>query len=227
MLQEDAFQLYVLKDETTEFKSYTYAILDQATHELLIIDPSCEKEKLSTLIASTHAIPRYILLTHTHLDHIRQLEWLRTTYPMQVCLAEAEAQYYDFYVPNMLCLQDGMQLHLGETIVTALHTPGHSKGSMCYQIGQNLFTGDTLFIEGCGLCTAPGGSPDEMYASLQKLKQLLTKDTIIYPGHRYQAELGQTLQYVLEHNIYMVIEDLPTFIRFRMRKNQVKLYDFQ
>lgn len=223
----NSFDLYILKDEATSYKTYTYVIVDKQTKKTIIIDPACEQEKLKSLITNLSLKPQSILLTHTHVDHIRQVEWLNKTFCMDVCLSVAESHFYDYYVPNMKLLQDQEQLHIGNTIITCLHTPGHSKGSMCYLIGDKLFTGDTVFIEGCGICNASGGSAVEMYHSIQRLKQLIPMETEIYPGHCYDALPGKQMTYLYEHNIYFIIDDPDDFVNFRMRKNQSKLFDFK
>ena len=63
-----------------------------------------------------------------------------------------------------------------------LHTPGHTRGSVCYEVGNALFTGDTVFHMGCGITDLPGGDEDAMKASLARLAPML-RDHTIYPGH--------------------------------------------
>lgn len=224
---ENSFKLFILKDESTTYKTYTYVIVEPNSLETIIIDPACEREKIEQLIASYGLKMKYILLTHTHSDHTAQVEWLYQKYQIQVCLSTDEAHFYDYYIPNMKLLNDGDILHMGAINVKCLLTPGHSKGSMCYWIGEKLFTGDTLFIEGCGMCSAAGASVDEMYQSIQHIKAIIPKNTEIYPGHQYDSPPGQKFVFLFEKNIYLLIDNKEDFVQFRMRKNQNNLLNFQ
>lgn len=226
-MPENSFKLFILKDESTIFKNYTYVIVEPNSLETIIIDPACEREKIENLIVSHGLKMKYILLTHTHSDHTSQVEWLYQKYSMQVCLSTVEAHFYDYYIPNMKLLNDGDILHMGAISVKCLLTPGHSKGSMCYWIDEKLFTGDTLFIEGCGMCSAAGASVDEMYESIQHIKAIIPKNTEIYPGHRYYSPPGQKFVSLFEINIYLLLDDKEDFVEFRTRKNQKNLLNFQ
>lgn len=72
-------------------------------------------------------------------------------------------------------------ISVGGIDVKIIATPGHTKSGVCYLIGGNLFSGDTLFIEGCGLCYGRGADPRELYISLTKLKNILPNDTLVFP----------------------------------------------
>ena len=82
-----------------------------------------------------------------------------------------------------------------ECVFHVLHTPGHTKGGVCYQLDRTLFTGDTLFRCSRGRTDFPGGSDAELYASLQRLKQL-EGDYDVLPGHNETS----TLSFEREHN---------------------------
>jgi hydroxyacylglutathione hydrolase len=74
--------------------------------------------------------------------------------------------------------------------IRPIATPGHTPGSICYLIGDNLFSGDVLFYEGCGICPDIA-SAHTMFASLERLKTLLRPETRVYPGHCYGMPPGQ------------------------------------
>lgn len=223
----ETFDLYILKDEETPYKTYTYIVVAKQTKDAVIIDPACGEEKLVTLITNSELKPRWVLLTHIHQDHIRQVEWLTKNFKIKVGLGIDEAHFYDYYVPHMELLHDYEQIHIGDILITCLHTPGHTKGSMCYFIEGNLFTGDTVFIEGCGICSELGGSAYEMFDSIQRLKQIIPNTTEIYPGHCYVALPGKQMAYLYDNNIYFMLDDQESFVNFRMRKNQKYLFDFK
>ena len=77
-------------------------------------------------------------------------------------------------------------------------------------INNNLISGDTLFIQGCGRVDLPGSNSDQMYNSLQHLSSL-PNETILYPGHHYSEEESATLGEVKEKNVHMRITDLETW----------------
>jgi len=89
-----------------------------------------------------------------------------------------------------------------------------------------FFCGDTLFIEGCGLCSGKGADPNNMFDTLQKLKAKISPQTRIYPGHCYGKPVGQSFKYVLENNIYLQFDGREKFVAFRMRPHQSNLFKF-
>ena len=92
-------------------------------------------------------------------------------------------------------IHDGDTIVQDECVFHVLHTPGHTKGGVCYQLDRTLFTGDTLFRCSRGRTDFPGGSDAELYASLQRLKQL-EGDYDVLPGHNETS----TLSFEREHN---------------------------
>jgi glyoxylase-like metal-dependent hydrolase (beta-lactamase superfamily II) len=96
-------------------------------------------------------------------------------------------------------------------------TPGHTAGGVCYLIENNLFSGDTLFAEGCGYCSGRGADPRAMFHSLQLLKRTIAPQTLVFPGHSYGQLPGQTFGSLLKNNIYLAFDDERKFVQFRMR----------
>jgi glyoxylase-like metal-dependent hydrolase (beta-lactamase superfamily II) len=88
---------------------------------------------------------------------------------------------------------------VGSVGVRVLHTPGHTQGSQCFVVGDNLVTGDTLFVEGCGRTDLPGADPNEMYTSLHRLSSLPGHFTL-WPGHHYSTDRSAPLDEVKRHN---------------------------
>jgi len=82
-------------------------------------------------------------------------------------------------------VKGGDVLKLGKSEVRVIHTPGHTTDSICLYDGENLFTGDTLFIGNCGRTDLPGGSTEEMFRSLHDVILKLPPSAVIYPGHDY------------------------------------------
>lgn len=167
-----------------------------------------------------------IILTHSHLDHIRRVDDLIELYNCDVYISKRESNFYYYKCSNLNLFEDGEIIFIGDTEVHSLLTPGHTFGSSCFLIESNLFTGDTVFIEGCGICTGIGGSAKSMYNSIQKLKNITDDNIRIYPAHTYGALPGCSMQYVKRNNVYFQLLE-EQFIAFRMRKNQKNLFDFK
>ena len=104
------------------------------------------------------------------------------------------------------------KITVGKIEITLIHTPGHTPGSQCFLIKDNLISGDTLFIRTCGRSDLPGSDPKKMYESLtQKLMKLPSK-TVLYPGHNYGDLSSSTLEEEKKKNPYLLCESLETFL---------------
>ena len=104
-------------------------------------------------------------------------------------------------------VESGDHLTIGENDIEFLHTPGHTPGSQCFKVNNNLVSGDTLFVQGCGRVDLPGSNSEDMFHSLQKLSAL-PDETILYPGHNYSAEPYESMERVKQINTYLRIQDL-------------------
>ncbi|HEX7057819.1 MAG TPA: MBL fold metallo-hydrolase [Bacilli bacterium] len=221
------YQLFQIKLSSSGFINYAYLIMDKATKEAAIVDPAWELSKITDLLRETGAKLTTILLTHSHNDHVNLVRPLAEKYGCQVYMSKKEIEYYRFSSPNLNAVNDQDVIQLGHTPITCIFTPGHTAGGICYQLSHSLFTGDTIFAEGCGMCDTEGGSPEEMYESIQRIKAHVNPDTCVYPGHSYGKEPGAPLRHLIANNIYFQFSRKDSFIRFRMRKNQKNLLRFQ
>ena len=191
----------------------TYLVTDDATGETAVIDAgACTNELLDKLKGKN---VRYILLTHGHYDHILGVPALKAHTGAEVLIHKADADCFwdtekslasfdhSFSQTPMKAdrlLSDGEEIHLGETVLSVLHTPGHTKGGVCYIDYQDrlIFSGDTLFCLTAGRTDFPGGSFEELMASLITLRNL-PGDYIVYPGHNRAT----TLEHERVRNRYM------------------------
>lgn len=191
----------------------TYIVTDDATGETAVIDAgACTNELLDKLKGKN---VRYILLTHGHYDHILGVPALKAHTGAEVLIHKADADCFwdtekslasfdhSFSQTPMKAdrlLSDGEEIHLGETVLSVLHTPGHTKGGVCYIDYQDrlIFSGDTLFCLTAGRTNFPGGSFEELMASLITLRNL-PGDYIVYPGHNRAT----TLEHERVRNRYM------------------------
>lgn len=191
----------------------TYIVTDDATGETAVIDAGACTDELLDKLKDKNV--RYILLTHGHYDHILGVPALKAHTGAEVLIHKADADCFwdtekslasfdhSFSQTPMKAdrlLSDGEEIHLGETVLSVLHTPGHTKGGVCYIDYQDrlIFSGDTLFCLTAGRTDFPGGSFEELMASLITLRNL-PGDYIVYPGHNRAT----TLEHERVRNRYM------------------------
>ncbi len=180
--------------------------------ESLVIDPGEYGRELDEALKPLNYKLKYILLTHTHFDHIGGTAELKEKTGAKVCAHALDAAGLNNYLISLaniggvrhrkteadVLLKDGQELCLGGEKIRVMHTPGHSPGGVCYIMGDNIFTGDTLFAGTVGRTDFPGGDYGRLIASLQQLSEL-EGDYTIYPGHGEDT----TMENERKNNPYM------------------------
>jgi hydroxyacylglutathione hydrolase len=159
--------------------NYAYVITNEAG-DVGVIDPG-EARPVKRFCDERGLTPNYIFLTHHHGDHTAGVTDLKETYGCQVIGPAAEAMQ----IPDMdIGVHEGHPLQFGEVEIDFIETPGHTAGQINFFFprSKTLFSGDTLFVMGCGRVFE--GTMEEMFHSLQKLKNL-PDETKIYCGHEY------------------------------------------
>ena len=169
--------------------TYTYVLFDQASREAVIIDPVDEQIERDLATLREYGLRLlWTVETHAHADHITsagklaELAGARTAAPAGCGIGTAAVQ-----------LQNGDTLSFGSQTLKALHTPGHTAGSMSYVWGDHVFTGDTLLINGCGRTDFQSGSAHDLYRSLTQVLFALPDHTTVWPGHDYQGRTHSTI----------------------------------
>lgn len=220
------YKLYTIRVNSGEFINYCYLGIDSETKQAFVIDPAWSIDEILDILNREGGNIRGIFLTHSHYDHLNKAVELAEISNSPIFISQVEYEYYRLSIPYVCLLRNNQDIKLGRTVIRSYLTPGHTKGSMCYKVENAIFTGDTLFIEGCGICNTKGGSTIKMFESLNFLKTIILDNDYIYPGHAYVAQVGQKATYMYDHNVYMCIDDVNTFTLFRNRENQNNIFAF-
>lgn len=169
-------------------QNFTYVVEDEDTDEGVIIDPSWDLDQVEQVIKRNNLKIKYIINTHHHFDHTLGNEGMMKLTNAKIIQHEKSELKHD------IAVKDSDVIKFGTSTLTVLHTPGHSKDSMCLIGDGKLFSGDTLFIGNCGRIDLPGGSAKELYHSLFDVLYSLNDDLVIYPGHNYGHSLTSTIK---------------------------------
>lgn len=215
---EKGFFSIEIKTQKGDMSNYSYLIIDKKTKKGAVIDPSWEIEKILNEINKYNVNLEKILITHCHNDHVNLVDELVEKYNANVYISKEEHDFYDYKSKNLIAINDKDIITLGDTEIKCILTPGHTKGGMCFLIEDEIFTGDTLFIEACGRCDLPGGNAEELFESIKFIKENIDQNTIIHPGHPYGVGENVTLSELNKRNPYYKISNKEEFIKFRMRK---------
>ena len=208
----------IYRRELGPMENFVYLIHDHASQTAALVDPAWEVDEMLKLAQDKGIRITDILLTHSHHDHINGLQQTLQATDAQVHLLKPEARFWGANLEKPALHHGGDILQLGESQIRLLHTPGHTPGSACFHIGNDLIAGDTLFVFGCGRCDMAGGDPEEMFQTLKKIKTELPATTILHPGHNYAPQSPtSTLQEQAEGNPFMHFDSAAEFTRYRMQ----------
>jgi hydroxyacylglutathione hydrolase len=181
-----------------ELLTNCYVVHSQNTREAIVIDPGFnypfEGDQIFQYISVEELRVKLILNTHGHSDHVSGDRAMQKRYHVPVYIHEFDAHLLNETnesdsVPNVI-LEDGSLVEFGDATLKVIHTPGHTKGSVCLLAENLIFTGDTLFAGGIGRTDFPGSSHSYMISSLKKL-QLLPDWLVVYPGHGPSTTIGE------------------------------------
>ncbi|NEW06721.1 MBL fold metallo-hydrolase [Paenibacillus sp. SYP-B3998] len=221
------YNIEQLKVTSEKSVNYCYILVDESTKCTAIVDPAWEMDKIVSVLEGCQVKVDAILLTHSHMDHVHLVPQLTRKYRSKVYMSRSEAEFYDYQVENLYLFEDMETIWIGNTPIMAMVTPGHTVGSTCFLLTNDILTGDTLFVEGCGTCSSIGGNPESMFDSIQRLKSKVRPYVHILPGHSFGGESMQPFSRLMDTNIYLHFDTKAEFVKFRMRENQPLLYSFQ
>lgn len=184
------------------YETNCYILWGADSQECIVIDPGYEPETVLGAVNALGKTVRAILLTHGHFDHVGAVREIFAQTDCDIYICPADCAMPENMTAGPLCYtcsyQEGDVLELASLRIKVLHTPGHTPGSVCLLCEESLFAGDTLFCGSCGRTDLPGGSWQQLQASLARLKAL-SGDLAVYPGHGGAT----TLEAEKRYNPYM------------------------
>lgn len=191
--------MYIVKNiKVGELKTNCYFVINDETKDALIIDPGDDYLILKKFIEDNCLNVKAVLLTHGHFDHIGACKQLKENgIPIIIHKLDADkcnnndlnlSNVYhngvtNNFNPDMLLDGDIGELKMNSFIIKYIHTPGHSRGSVCYIIENFLFSGDTIFENGYGRTDFFDGSINNLIKSIKKLKPYLNGKYYLFAGH--------------------------------------------
>jgi glyoxylase-like metal-dependent hydrolase (beta-lactamase superfamily II) len=202
-----------------ESSTYTYILSAPDSRDAVIIDPVDRHwQRDLAHIERLGLTLTHVLETHAHADHVtsagklRELTGAKAAVPSGCGIAPAETQLHD---------GDVLEFGNGERI-DVLHTPGHTAGSMSYVWRGNVFTGDTLLIDGCGRTDFQSGSADALYDSVTGKLFALPDATRVWPGHDYKGQSVSTIGWEKHHNSRLANRSRADFVKLMGELNLPK-----
>ena len=171
--------------------------MDEKSHDAVLIDAPQDIPELKKVVDKLGANVKYILITHGHFDHIMGLNSLKKTLNAPAVICKDDLVISDnvneftrlFGVPDIVpptyekFVKDGDVLDVGDMQIKVIQTPGHTEGGVCYLIGENLFSGDTLFKQSVGRTDLFGGNLEKIRHSVKEVLFKLDENIKVFPGH--------------------------------------------
>lgn len=192
-----------------------FILADQETKEGVVVDPGADTERILAIVRAKGLTIRHVINTHGHFDHMggnrRLLAETGATLMIHAAdephltKAASTATAYGIAAENSpppgTHLADGQIIRFGSHEIRVIHTPGHTPGGCCLYLAKEgvLLSGDTLFAESIGRTDFPGGSYDDLAASVREKLFILPDATKVYPGHGPMT----TIAHEKAHNPYL------------------------
>jgi hydroxyacylglutathione hydrolase len=205
--------------------NFVYFIGDTVTRKAAVVDPAWDVDAIINYANKEGYEIDKLLITHYHPDHLGgsmmgqniqgaadMLGKIKAKVYVNRAEAEGTKKVAGLSDSDIVMVDAGDVINVGEIPVKFLHTPGHTPGSQCFLVEGNLISGDTLFVNSCGRVDLPGSDPAAMYHSLNHTLKNLDDDTVVYPGHAYSSESSTTIAQQKRHNMYMRFPTLDDFL---------------
>lgn len=189
-----------------DYQTNCYIVCAAESKTCAVIDPGYFPERILSFLADKGLGLDAILLTHGHFDHVGAVKALVEATGCRLWMKESDYTQRsnpqnDFLYPIHDCdfcevsfCEEGEKIRAGGAVFTAMETPGHTWGSVCYLCEDAIFSGDTLFAGSCGRTDLPGGDYGTIVLSLERLAEL-QGDYTVYPGHGSATTLANEKRY--------------------------------
>lgn len=185
-----------------DYMTNCYILHQEGSGKCLIIDPGYEAGRILELLQEQNLEPEAILLTHGHFDHVGAVQDIAAETDCRVYISQADLGLPPMITNGRLFYTHTYpvqgELNLAGLTIRVLPTPGHTPGSVCLLVGDTMFSGDTLFRGSCGRTDFPGGSWEQILASLKALAALPGNYRVL-PGHGEETTLDEERA----HNPYL------------------------
>jgi hydroxyacylglutathione hydrolase len=203
-LMDDSQHLVVETIVVGPLETNCYLVFDPKTHEGSVIDPGDDPEIILRRIKSLGLQIRNQILTHGHYDHIGALEQITQATDAEIFIHSFDAYLLKNPIANGSLLfgrnfntpqadkqlNDGDVIPVGNQKMKVIHTPGHTRGSICLAGPGFILSGDTLFRNAVGRTDLPGSEPEKLIPSIVKCLMTFPDETSVYPGHGDATTIG-------------------------------------
>lgn len=221
----DERRLYLRQAQIGPMANYVYILGDPVSRKVAVVDPAWDTNAICNFVEKEGYEIDKILITHYHQDHLgghmmgqsiegsaEMLKRVKAKVYVNKHEAEGTKRVAGLSDSDLVKVDAGDVIKLGDIEVKFLHTPGHTPGSQCFLAAGNLIAGDTLFVNSCGRVDLPGSDPEAMYHSLNHTLKSLDDSTVVYPGHAYSNESSSTIGQQKRTNMYLRFETLDDFL---------------
>lgn len=199
----DVLELSVIVDPM--YDQNCYVLHRRDSDAAILVDPGLQHLRALQLLDDSGWRCERVLLTHGHGDHVNGVPAVVAAHHCPVALHPADREQLVSMrfmpgipedTPEVVIdeeLADGQVIDWHGLGIGVVHTPGHTRGSVCFLLGTDLISGDTLFARGVGRADLPGGSWEQLVVSIEQRLYALPEDTLVYPGHGGSTTIGQEM----------------------------------
>ena len=187
----------------------TYLLFDEESKEAILIDVGGSAKSIIAKIEELGLTLKGIYNTHGHFDHILGAKDVQDMMDIPFFVhkgdvlfvenLEAQMEFYGLgrALPPQISgfIDEQTVITLGKTEIKVIETPGHTEGGVCFLVDNNLFSGDTLFLESIGRTDLPGGDYKTLKTSILEKLFVLSEEIVVYPGHDVPTSIGHEKEY--------------------------------